>query len=85
VAEAAMNEIESERAALEKANRDLDDADERIRRQEQIASEMERDGHVAAAATARQLLQVMRGTRTAMQSHRDLIIANLARLGRREP
>ena len=47
-------------------------AEARVRRQEQILAELERDKHAAAAEVARRLLADMRQTLALLQDSRDL-------------
>ena len=72
-----------EEAALIKADVDIADADERIRRQEVLIVELQRDGH--STELAFELLKTLQSTRQVMDEHRQLIIKTIAdiKAGRR--
>lgn len=72
-----------EEAALIKADADIADADERIRRQEVLIVELQRDGHKTDLAY--ELLKTLQATRQVMDEHRQLIIKTIAdiKAGRR--
>ena len=72
-----------EEAALIKADVDIADADERIRRQEVLIVELQRDGH--STELAYELLKTLQTTRQVMDEHRQLIIKTIAdiKAGRR--
>ncbi|MEX3959085.1 hypothetical protein B0G57_10319 [Trinickia symbiotica] len=64
-----------EQAALAKADADLVDANERIRRQASLIADLQRDGHDTAAAA--ELLRTLQSTREAMIAHRTLIVQTI--------
>jgi hypothetical protein len=71
-------EIDQEKLTLIKADKDISDAHERIRRQEEIVRELEMDGH--DTQMARDLLVTLQTTLSAMLEHRELIILRIKSL-----
>jgi hypothetical protein len=75
---AMSEELERERWALRKADRDIADGEQRISRQIRLIDELDRDGHDTVAA--KDLLATMRTTLEEWRHHRALIVAEIERL-----
>jgi hypothetical protein len=71
-------DVDDEREALKKANRDIGTARERIARQEALIVELEHDGHSTSAAVT--LLNVLKETLEAMLDYRATIVEQIERL-----
>jgi hypothetical protein len=71
-------ELERERWALRKADRDIADGEQRIFRQVRLIEELDRDGHDTVAA--KDLLATMRTTIEEWRHHRALILGEIERL-----
>jgi hypothetical protein len=75
-----MMDLDHENQMLVVADRDIEDARQRILRQEEIIRELKRDGH--DTAKARELLVTFKGTLDVMIEHRGLILARINALER---
>jgi hypothetical protein len=67
---------QTEMAHLHKAEAEIESAKVRISRQEELLARLKRDNHDTSTATS--VLQTMRETLVAMESHRALIVQQLA-------
>jgi len=77
-------ELEREQLALAKADRDIAAGEDRIRDQVALADRLREKGE--DSARAERLLDLLRETLAAWETHRELIVARIAELeARREP
>ncbi|SAK58392.1 hypothetical protein AWB77_01867 [Caballeronia fortuita] len=71
-------DLEDERDALVRADRDIEDGKARIRRQQEIIRELSSSGHDTTSAV--RLLGTLEDTLTAMNDHRLLIVARIEQM-----
>lgn len=64
---------------LAMAERHVREAEARIARQEETIAEMDRDDHPRAAATGREVLEMLRKTRDLMRGHLESLRAEAGR------
>jgi hypothetical protein len=75
-------ELNSERATLRQARRDITEGEQRVRKQAGIAARMRADGHDSAGAE--RLLATFRATLAGWKTHEDLILQRIAYLEGKE-